>query len=108
MPPGRYPLPAWRTLRFLLSVIWRLHLREPHWYVHVLGVHPGQQGTGLGRALLDPALALADRDRAPVYLETSNPRNLTFYGHFGFEVTREVRVPGGGPPLWTLLRPPVG
>ncbi len=131
VPPGRYPLPAWRTLRFLLSVAWRpppfgpplrslirgmqtlrmverLHLRQPHWYVHVLGVHPGQQGTGLGRALLDPALALADRDRLPVYRETSSPRNLTFYGHFGFDVVQEVAAPGGGPPLWTMLRPPIG
>ncbi|HEU4758884.1 MAG TPA: GNAT family N-acetyltransferase [Dehalococcoidia bacterium] len=131
VPPGRYPLPAWRSLRFLASValrpppfgpplrslvrglqalrlVERLHVKEPHWYVHALGVHPNQQGKGLGRALLDPALALADRDRLPTYLETSNPRNLTFYGHFGFEMVEEVRTPGGGPPIWRMLRPPVG
>lgn len=130
VPPGRYPLPAWRTLRFLFGVIWRpppfgpplrsmvrglqllraaerLHLREPHWYVHVLGVHPSQQGKGLGGTLLELALARADRQRLPVYLETSNPRNLTFYGHFGFDVVQEVGAPGGGPPLWTMLRQPV-
>ncbi len=131
VPPGRYPPPAWRTLRFLLSVAWRpppfgpplrslvrgiqtlrmverLHLREPHWYVHVLGVHPSHQGKGLGGALMQPALARADAQRVPVYLETSNERNLTFYGHFGFDVVQEVEVPGGGPPMWTMLRPPLG
>ena len=129
VPPGRYPLPVWRTLRFLVSVIWRpppfgpplrsmvrglrlmrkverLHLREPHWYVHVLAVHPSQQGKGLGGALLELGLARADGQRLPVYLETSNPRNLTFYGHFGFEVLQEVDTPGG-PPLWTMLRQPM-
>ena len=131
VPPGRYPLPPWRTLRFLAGIVWRvppfgppvrslvrglqtlriaerLHLREPHWYVHVLGVHPSEQGKGLGRALLDPALAMADRDRVPLYLETSNPRNLTFYGRFGFEVVEELQLPGGGPPMWRMLRLPVG
>ena len=131
LPPGRYPLPTLRSLRFLAGIIvrvptggisvrsvaravqitrlWeRLHLRERHWYLYVLGAHPSQQGKGLGRALLDPILARADSERLPAYTETSNPRNLTFYGHFGFDVVQEVQAPGGGPPMWTLLRPPVG
>lgn len=130
VPPGRYPLPAWRTLRLLLGIALRfpsgglslrravqgmlltrrvegIHPREPHWYVSVLGVEPRQQGKGLGRALLDPALARADGQRLPVYLETSNERNLSFYRHFGFEVVEEIETPGGGPPLWAMLRPPV-
>ena len=131
VPPGRYPLPGARFLRHLVPIILRLptggfplgravralqaqgmidrlHVKEPHWYVAVLGVLPERQGEGLGRALLDPALARADRDRLPTYLETSNERNLTFYGRFGFEVMQEVSIPGGGPPIWTMLRQPVG
>jgi len=27
---------------------------------------------------------------------------------FGFEVMQEVSIPGGGPPIWTMLRQPVG
>jgi GNAT superfamily N-acetyltransferase len=131
LPPGGHPLPLGRTLRYLASLTWRLpsggfplgkvvralqaqhlidrlHIREPHWYVSVLGVHPASQGTGLGRALLDTPLAWADRDRLPTYLETANERNLTFYRRFGFEVVQQVDTPGGGPPIWTMLRPPVG
>lgn len=131
VPPGRYPLPSLRALRFFASLLWRLpsggfplgravrgiqaqrlmdrlHLRKTHWYVSVLGVHPRRQGEGLGRLLLDPTLARADRDRLPVYLETAKESNLSFYGHFGFEVEDEVEMPGGGPPIWTMLRPPVG
>ena len=129
--PGRYPLPTVRFLRHIIPIVLRLptggfspgravralhaqgmierlHLKETHWYVALLGVRPERQGEGLGRALLDPALARADRDRLPTYLETSNERNLTFYGRFGFEVMQEVSIPGGGPPVWTMLRQPVG
>ncbi len=131
VPPGRYPLPFWRNFRFFVSVAWRpppfglplrfhvrglqalrvverLHPRKPHWYVSVLGVHPRQQGKGLGRVLLEPALARADREGLPVYLETSKESNLSFYRHFGFEIEDEVELPGSGPPVWTMLRPPIG
>lgn len=131
LPPGGYPLPRARFVRYLASLLWRLpsggfplekairglqtqhlvdrlHIREDHWYVSVLGVHPAHQGRGLGRALLEPTLAWADRDRLPTYLETANERYLAFYRHFGFEVVQQVNIPGGGPPLWTMLRAPVG
>ena len=131
VPPGRYPLSTTRFLRHFVPIILRLptggfalgravrglqaqgmiermHIKEPHWYVFVLGVRPDRQGEGLGSALLDPALAQADRDRLPAYLETTKEQNLTFYGRFGFEVVREVGMPGGGPPIWMMLRRPVG
>lgn len=131
VPPGRYPLPTVRFLRYAASLAWRLpfggfslgrvvralqahrlvdrsHVKERHWYVYLLGVHPDRQGTGLGRALLEPALALADRDRLPTYLETTKEINLGFYGRFDFESVQQVSTPGGGPPIWTMLRPPQG
>jgi ribosomal protein S18 acetylase RimI-like enzyme len=91
------------TLR-LLALIDRMHLKEPHYYVECLGVEPDHQGKGLGRTLLEPVLAMADREHVPTYLETSNPKNLSFYRRFGFDVTAEVSLSGGYPPLWTLLR----
>jgi len=131
VPPGRYPLSTARFLRHIVPVILRLptggfalrravhglqaqgmiermHIKEPHWYVFVLGVRPERQGEGLGRALLDPALARADGDRLPTYLETTKEQNLAFYGRFGFEVVQEAGMPGGGPPIWMMLRQPVG
>lgn len=112
--PWRWPIrraPPWRMLRDGLRVTGamdREHLREPHWYIQVFAVHPARQGRGLGRALMDAGLALADRDGLPAYLETTNDVNLPLYRHFGFEVVQEIVLPGGFPPLWTMLRPARG
>jgi GNAT superfamily N-acetyltransferase len=97
-------LPPWRLASTGLRVQARLdalHPREPVVYVHVLGVHPGHKGRGLGGALLGEALALARARGVAVYLETANPVNLGFYGRYGFKVQEELRV-GDAPPVWTL------
>ncbi|HEY3492978.1 MAG TPA: GNAT family N-acetyltransferase [Solirubrobacterales bacterium] len=92
-----------RVARGLLGIESR-HPREPHLYLAVVGVRPEQQGQGLGTALLQPGLAEADRLGLPAYLESSNIRNVPLYERHGFEVTEEVRLPGG-PPVWLMWRP---
>ncbi len=123
-PPGRYPLPLWlqvwhfRAAPLRLSpltllrgmrvsaILGRVHPREPHWYLAILAVHPDRQRQGIGSFLITPTLERADRDRLPVYLETTKEANLAYYRRFGFEVLQELTVPGGGPQVWTMLRPP--
>jgi len=80
------------------------HPAVPHWYLHVVGCRPEQQGRGYGSAAIAPGLARADADGVPVYLETANEENLPFYRRLGFAVTHEWRVPNG-PRHWSLLRP---
>ncbi|MFQ5472638.1 MAG: N-acetyltransferase, partial [Dehalococcoidia bacterium] len=63
---------------------------------------------GVGSALMQPGLEQADRDRVPCYLETAKEINVKFYGKHGFEVVRKIDLVGGGPPVWTMLREPVG
>ena len=91
----------------MLSFVERHHPSEPHWYVGVLGVAPAAQGRGVGRALLDDVFARSAADDRPVYLETTNPDNVALYEHFGFEIRERLEPPGGGPPVWTMLRGPV-
>lgn len=87
-----------------LSLFATLHPHdEPHFYLNTIGVDPARRGMGDGRLLVEPVLELADRDRVPCYLESSNPRNVSFYERLGFRVLDEVRMPGGGPsmrPMW--------
>jgi GNAT superfamily N-acetyltransferase len=80
------------------------HPREPHYHLQILAVHPRAQGRGLGNVLLGAVTARADADRAPVYLETTNPANLAYYRRHGFAQTSELRI-GPMPPLWTMVRP---
>jgi GNAT superfamily N-acetyltransferase len=81
----------------------RHHLREPHWYLAVLGTDPSAQRTGLASAILQPVLERCDRERVPAYLESSKATNIPFYNKHGFEVVDELRIPGG-PSLWPMIR----
>ncbi|MEU5215275.1 GNAT family N-acetyltransferase [Streptomyces sp. NPDC020807] len=78
--------------------------KEPHWFLAVIGADPAAQGQGHGAALLRSGLAQADAAGLPVYLESSKESNLPFYAHFGFAVREELRLPGGGPKLWSMWR----
>jgi ribosomal protein S18 acetylase RimI-like enzyme len=125
--PGRYPWSMGRNLRALpatLSVLRHApgsirdliefgstidsHFPEtPVWYLQVIGVIPEAQGLGVGSRLLEPALDLADRDRVPCYLETSNDKAVPFYLRAGFEIDRQdVELMTGGPTYWLMTRPP--
>ena len=52
------------------------------------------QGRGVGSALLEPALARADGEGMPCYLETQKEENLSFYARHGFAV-RDTALPVG-------------
>ncbi|HET8929887.1 MAG TPA: GNAT family N-acetyltransferase [Acidimicrobiales bacterium] len=91
-----------------LAVVDKVHPREPHWYLALLGTDPDQQGTGLGSAVLRPVLERCDDDGLGAYLESSKEANVSFYERHGFEVTGRVEMgrDGSGPPMWTMWREP--
>jgi len=118
LPPGAWRAPLRVTLLegaafgLRLSRAARLggaiemrHVRERHYYVRDVGVHPDMQGKGLGGALLRPTLDRCDREGLPAYLEASSERSAALYERLGFRLTSELRV-GGSPPLRLMLRPP--
>ncbi len=80
----------------------RVHIREPHWYLAVLGTEPARQGEGIGSALLRPMLAKCAADGVPAYLESSKEENIPFYQRHGFEVQGKVDVEGA-PIVWPML-----
>jgi GNAT superfamily N-acetyltransferase len=75
---------------------------EPHWELELIAVDPVRQGCGIGSKLLKHGLEGCSRDGAPVYLQSSNPENLSFYRRHGFELLAEVRL-SGTPPLYPML-----
>jgi GNAT superfamily N-acetyltransferase len=93
-----------RALR-LLGQIEKVHPKEPHWYLAVLGTDTAHQGKGIGSALLAPVLAMCDVEGLPAYLESSKEANIPFYNRHGFEVTCEVKAKDG-PTLWPMRREP--
>lgn len=78
-----------------LSVVGEAHPAEPHWYLHKIAVHPSRQGAGVGQLLVEPILARADDGRYMVHLESSNPRNRSFYHRHGFVPGLSVGLDGG-------------
>jgi len=104
--PG-LPLPTWHLAWAGMPVqraIERMHHKAPHVYVYVIGVDPDRQGTGAGGTLMRHAVGRADALGVDLYLETTNPKNLGFYRHFGLEVTAEAVVATGAPPIWGMVR----
>jgi len=79
---------------------------RPHWYVAAIGVDPELQGKGLGSVLMEHGIARADRDDAPVYLETETERNVAFYQRLGFRVIEELTLEGPAVPMWLMARRP--
>jgi GNAT superfamily N-acetyltransferase len=78
----------------------------PCWFLDVVGVAPGAQGRGLGRALVRHGLARARAGGCPAFLETGTARNVPFYESLGFGVVGEQQAPGGGPVIWFMQTPP--
>jgi GNAT superfamily N-acetyltransferase len=89
----------------VLSLVEKVHPKEPHWYLAVLGTDPQHQGKGLGSALMAPVLANCDEEGVPAYLESSKERNIPFYERHGFKVTSELQIKNG-PSLWPMWRDP--
>ena len=127
LAPGRYPPSSLRQLRQLtgtfkfgflaprsiapslryLRANEKVHPKELHWYLGILGVEPSHQGRGIGEGLLRARLEPADADGISAYLETDKERNLAYYRRFGFELV-ETLAPDGpeAPPVWTMWREP--
>lgn len=77
--------------------------------VHTIGVDPGWQGKGIGKALLLALLARADAVAAPVFLEvrTDNTAAIGLYEAHGFTrigMRRRYYWPSGAD-AYTMARP---
>jgi GNAT superfamily N-acetyltransferase len=125
LPPGAWEMPKSLTgkeaLQWLRATGTRVvlalrvqrameerHLREPHFYVRIVGVRTARQGQGVGTALMQPTLQRADSAGLPTYIEASSQRSAALYERLGFAHMDVLELPEGGPPLWLMRRPAAG
>ena len=119
--PGLWPPPRLRALPYLATgsllagpaplarslgaerIFEAKHPDYHHFLVWMFAVSPAHQRRGLGRRLMNEALAQADSSEVPAYLWTGNPDNLPYYRSHGFEVFDEAVIPGGAP-NWFMER----
>jgi ribosomal protein S18 acetylase RimI-like enzyme len=123
-PPGAWRQPARQQLAALpglalalrtrlgvasetYGTLLRAHPLQPHWYLAGIGTDPPAQGNGIGSELLRSRLARCDAAGLPAYLESSKERNVPLYQRHGFVVTRELKIPRGGPLTWLMWRAPL-
>ena len=79
---------------------------EPHWYLPFLGVDPLFWKQGLGKRLLVDKLQQIDESGgAPVFLESSNLKNVSLYLGCGFERLSKINL-GGHHVVTTMVRAP--
>ena len=89
----------------VLWATWALHdLAEEHWHIGPVGIEPGYQGRGIGRAVMEALCADLDAHARVGWLETNRERNARFYAALGFEVVD--RVEALGVPSWFMRRDP--
>lgn len=121
-PPNQWNIPIWQYVvnggEFLslfgvggaarvmgvMDHIEKHHPHKPHWYLQAIGTDPAKQGMGYGGVIMRRQLELTDAAHMPAYLESSKTTNIPIYASFGFEVTGEIQVPGGGPILYPMWR----
>jgi ribosomal protein S18 acetylase RimI-like enzyme len=119
-PPGKWHLTLWdyvvngpemlgifggNVLNVIATMdrIEKLHPKQAHCYLQVIGTDPAKQGKGFASLVMRKQLAAADEAHLPCYLESSKDTNIPIYRSFGFEVTGEIRIPNG-PTLWPMWR----
>jgi GNAT superfamily N-acetyltransferase len=112
--PGRRAVPRSagtdvhpRRLDRLAALDAATHAHHPEgdlWFLSSIATVEEAQGQGRGSALLEWSLPRVDADGLPAYLESTNPRNVSFYRRFGFVETATIELPGG-PSLVGMWRP---
>jgi GNAT superfamily N-acetyltransferase len=83
-----------------------------YYFCNIVTVLPEAQGKGVGRALMEEVLAMADREGVECYLESSRREpNVAIYEKFGFELVKDMECrdgenEGDGIMLYCMMRNP--
>ncbi|KQC10794.1 MAG: hypothetical protein APR62_11190 [Smithella sp. SDB] len=104
--PKMIPVVAWTGLLRLARTLAKDPPEKNYYYLQFIGVIPGNQGKGVGKALIKPVLDICDRENCGAFLKCSKETNIPFYRNFGFTVTKKTFFGKDSPPLWLMWRSP--
>jgi len=104
---GNESLELYKAMEHSMETMEETVIEDHYWYLSILAVAKSQQRKGLGRQLLAPVLAEADKLGVPTFLETFTEGNLIFYGKLGYEVALEYVEPTLNKVCWVLIRQPI-
>lgn len=97
---------GWRYLSYE-RFLQKIHIAEPHWYLHTQAVRPEWQGRGVGEVMLDYTHDLCDKEKLPCYLETDRESVVNYYEKYGYVVCKDEAVPRiPEVTVWTMQREP--
>ncbi len=77
-----------------IDAVSSIELPQPSAYLYMIGVDPSYQGKGVGKALIDYCLQLANENPANrgIGLDTQDEKNVDIYRRCGFTVVDEKRL----------------
>ena len=78
----------------------RGHNAPDGFYIGRLAVLPQWQGRGMGTALLEAIIAIAEACRLVLFTSTKSERNLRLYERFGFKPFKKSTTATGVPLVW--------
>jgi len=81
----------------------RKYAPKHHLYLSLLAVHPDHQGMGYSSQLLKPMFSKLDSVNLPCFLDTQNPKNVSLYQRFGFNIVHETKF-DNVVPFYAMLR----
>ena len=87
----------------MMEAMEKNHPLEQHFYLTFIAVSPEYHGVGLGSRILKATLKQIDVAGMPAYVESSNPKNATFYERGGFVAQKNI-APVDAPPLIAMWR----
>jgi len=87
----------------MMEAMEKNHPSGQHFYLTFIAVSPEYHGVGLGSRILKATLEQIDAAGMPSYVESSNPKNATFYERGGFVAQKNI-APVGAPPLIAMWR----
>ena len=89
----------------MLEAMEKNHPGKPHYYLTFIAVAAEYHGVGLGSRILKATLKQIDAAGMGAYVESSNPKNWSFYERGGFVAQKNI-APVGAPPLVAMWRDP--